>query len=343
MNTPVSSRPIRALAVVAAGALAVACEQEPAPPPPSIRGALEEGVVARVGDLEIGEADVRAVVARQGRSPEEALDGLVRDALFAIEAERRGLAAEPRTAALVRAALAREMLASLAEEARAEGPIRDDELAEWTERAWIELARPESFRTVHAVVTDDDRSSADWDEARWEAARETAEILRKRVTPAVDLARLSQPPAPTPGAPPAKDPAAEEFIRLAKAVSADQPIVVEALPPITKEGLAVEPSRRPFDAKFAGAASTLSGRGDLSAIVESPFGVHVIMLLERIPERFASEDERRALLGEPILQDRVHRRQKDLLTSARAAVSIDPQADGILAELPAVGAGEGVR
>jgi hypothetical protein len=96
------------------------------------------GEVARVGDATLGAALVADVARSQGVPPPAALERLVEDALAAQGARAQGLDRDPGAAWAMTATLGRVVSRRLLDEARAEGPPTDDDLAQVT--------------VVHAVV-----------------------------------------------------------------------------------------------------------------------------------------------------------------------------------------------
>ncbi|WP_437784243.1 peptidylprolyl isomerase [Sorangium sp. So ce1097] len=294
----------------------------------SARGAapLPPDVAARVGAIDIPVDSVARIAAAQQTPPARARDAAIRDALFAAEARARGLDQHPEVQREISAALARRLLHRLREEAAGAGPVTDEELRTATERHWLELDRPEGYRTVHAVV----RLSADADEATRERARALAEAIRKAVLSARDVALRSEPPRAAEGRPPS-DPAADAFVSAAKAVPADGlEVVAQPLPPVTAAGRALTPEPQQFDVDFARAAASLAARGDLSAPIASSFGVHVIMLLERIPAQVVPAEERRRLVRDEVVADRARAAQSKLLEALRREPRVVGGIDALL-------------
>ncbi|WP_437736714.1 peptidylprolyl isomerase [Sorangium sp. So ce1335] len=280
-----------------------------------------------MGAIDIPVDAVARIAAAQQIPPAQARDAAVRDALFAAEARARGLDQAPEVQREITAALARRLLHRLKEEAAGAGPVTDDELRAATERHWLDLDRPEGYRTVHAVV----RLSADADEATREKARVLAEAIRKAVLSARDLAQRSEPPRPAEARQPPSDPAADAFISAAKAVPADGlEVVAQPLPPVTAAGRALTLEPQQFDADFARAAASLAARGDLSAPVASSFGVHVVMLLERIPAQVVAVEERRALVRDEVVTERARAAQSKLLEALRREPRVVGGIDALL-------------
>jgi hypothetical protein len=278
--------------------LAVGCraESDHATSPDPSSAILPAGLVARVGDHDISVAAVVRIAQRQGMTPERARDAAIQDALFAAEA-RQTLANDPSVRRAEKAILAGVVVDDLLQQARAQGPVTDDELAEVTQRRWLEVDRPSAARTVHAVVLVKDPAS-----------QQACRSLAGRIAQAVRDARD-----------------AGDFLARARAVPAGNlEVRAEGVPPIALDGREVDlnapPGRTPgqFDLGFARAAHALRHPGDQSPVVQSEFGFHVIMLIERLPEHRVSIEERRRLLADDVLAGRGHRLLETLLARLRA-------------------------
>jgi len=298
-------------------------------PPVPASGPLGAGVIARVGTTEIAEETVARIAAAQRVDAATARDLAVRDALLATGARSLGLDAEPSTAFATQAVLARSLLRELMAEAVRAGPVTDEELRTTTARHWLELDRPEGFRTVHAVV----RLDAKADPATRKRAVEIAEAIRREVAPVQALAVTTPPPPPgDPSKPPKEDDLVEPFRKAATSVPhQDLELVVEALAPVAADGRVVTPDPGSFDAKFSEAASKLAARGDVSPPVVSSFGVHIIFLLERQPAISMPVEERRALLTSEVMTDRARAAQRRLLEGIRKDIGLDRNVDAWLA------------
>jgi hypothetical protein len=288
---------------------------------------LPPSVAARVGAGDIALDAVARIAAAQHLPPAQALDAAVRDALWAAEARARGLEQEPEVRREISLVLARRMLHTLKEEAENVGPVTDDELRAATERHWLDLDRPEGYRTVHAVV----RLSADADEATRDKAKALADAIRTAVLSSREVAQRTEPPSASGTQQPPPDPAAEAFISAAKGVPADGlEVVAQVLPAVTPAGRALTSEPQQMDLAFSRAAASLVARGDLSAPVTSPFGVHLIMLLERIPAQVVPVEERRGLVRDEVVTDRARAAQSRLLEAARREAEIAGAVDALL-------------
>ncbi|AUX41515.1 hypothetical protein SOCE26_029290 [Sorangium cellulosum] len=311
-------------AIAAAACLCACAVLAAVPPPASGALTLPPDVVARVGAVDIPVDLVARVAAAQHISPARARDAVVRDALFAGEARERGLDQAPEVQREISAVLARRLLHRLHEDAANAGPVSDDELRAATERHWLDLDRPEGYRTVHAVVRLPERA----DEATRDKATGIAGAIRTAVSSAREIALRSEPPRAAGSRKAPADPAADAFISAAKSVPADGlEIVAQPLPPVTAAGrvLSAEPQR--FDPDFSRAAASLAARGDLSAPVTSGFGVHVIMLLERIPAQIVPVEERRRMVRDEVVADRARAAQAKLLEALRREAMVVDGAD----------------
>jgi hypothetical protein len=304
----VSGTARRPVVVLLGVLLASACHD--APPPPT-RATLGGDVVARAGEAAVPGDVVLAVARAQGRSADAALEALVDDAVAAERARSLGLEAAWR--GRLRAALAGLVVERVRAEASAKGDPTDDEVAALTRRYWRELDVGPTLRVVHAVVMP--------------AAK--APPRRPQARPA------SWPTASPRAVASARD--ADDFEARAKGVPvpAGLEVRVERLPAFAEEDGRVVEGDGGMDATFVRAAAGLSGPGALSSPVETRFGWHVIRLVERLPARRPSLDERRRLLADEVRSRRAADATKAVLAARRAAAKVERSGavDAILAEL----------
>ncbi len=293
----------------------VACSSGGSPPPATTSAALAEGVPARAGAEQITAATISRIAARQSIEPRAAVALALSDALFA-QGARADL---PRasTQCIERAAAGRSLLEQLGRDAVAAGPPSDAELSEIVRERWTELARPDGVRTTHAVVMNDkpERDAA-------------AHALADKLSLALQSVGSG-----------------EDLIRLAKAFPADGfEIVAQNLPFVTADGRVFQRkdasfigSKGGFDATFARAANAIARPGELSPVVKSAFGYHVILLEERVPSAFIPQSELVALLGAEVMTRRAARARTELLTKLHqaSAVQFDRAVDELTAQVEA--------
>jgi hypothetical protein len=136
------------------------------------------------------------------------------------------------------------------------------------------------------------------------------------------------------------DPLAKIFISAAKKAKKGTKleVVVQELPPVTKSGyqiIAGGPPSAMFFPGYTKGAWKLQRRGDLSEVVESEAGYHVIVLLEKTSAKFVPEGERRAALAERIRIVRGKRRRRALLTELDGSVKVEvpANADALLVKI----------
>lgn len=279
--------------------LLVACSRAPEAMPRSQHGKLPDGVVASVGAEQVSRDTALRIAHAEGVTLAAARDRAVTDAVFATAA-RDTFRGRPLVPVLERAALARAILDRMKADVLASGPPTDAEIAALTELRWVELDRPASARTTHAVAEVKTPS----DDAK---ARAVAEAIYAAVRNV-------------------KDP--DEFIRLAQAIPTDGiEVRAERLPAVTADGRAFDPDRpnagadSRFDPDFAKAATALAP-GEVSGPTKSAFGYHVILSEARFPEVRVSLEDRRALLQDEVLKARAERAKQELLTRLVAATTI---------------------
>jgi hypothetical protein len=288
----VSARRVLLISAVAVAAL-VRCGGKA---PPAVEHAgLDNGAVARVGDVTIPPALVAAVAGAKGLSAQEALEELVGDALAAQGASARGFAADPSVAWAETTALARRIPSRFADEAILAGPPSDDELA--------------SVLVVQALVF---RSPT----LREEDALALARTMRQAVAGARS---------------------ADEFVQRANAVPrSNARLIAQTVGPFAADG--IDPSGAELDAGFVAAAFALRTPFDASPIVATPFGWHVLELVERKPPASPAEAEaQRGALAGAVRNVRSRMRLEALLRALRSNghVETDPAADELMARATA--------
>jgi predicted metal-dependent hydrolase len=283
------------------------------PPPPSLAVSSNE-IVAHVGDAAISKETVLGIAKAQNISPREATELAVRDALFAQEALARRL--DVLHERDLDATLAKALAASILEQVKAEGPIRDDEITQLVagtrtlngENYSYLVDRPEAWVTVHAVV----KIAKDADEDTVKRAKKVADAIRDAVKPIGARAKETIPLA-------GPDHEGGQFLDVAKAVDKQGfDVAIEALPPVGADSFTVLPNgRSPFDPRFTAGAVALKQRGDLSEPVRSDFGWHVIMLLDRIPGQQLSMPELKELFEDYVYDARARKVTEPLLAELR--------------------------
>jgi hypothetical protein len=285
------------------GLLAAACNGE-APAPKAAESAdLAPGVIARVGEDDISAELAARVAVAQGISPAAARERLVQDALFAAHA-RATLRETGRIASAERSALARVLLEDLRKEVEAEGPPTDAEVAELTAVRWLDFDRPALVRTAHVVVLDDAETKSD-------KTRRVAERLRAALADAKDVAAL------------------EKAVKSVDLEGAETK--VESLSPVAADGRIGDPAAPPgtdagrLEESYARGAHAVSTTPGVSDVVATRYGLHVILALERIPEKRVPVHERRAVLAREVLDLRARKRHQAVLQAVNAAqpVQID--------------------
>jgi hypothetical protein len=261
-------------------------------------------------------AELRQRIARESGISEQEVSSRVEGARLARRVAERGGLDLGRLAATRRAVLARAMLERLMAEERSRGPAGDDELDREVKRRWVLWDRPRGVVVMHALA----RTKQPADQAK---AREVAEKLAKL------LNDLSNP---------------TEFEARVKSLP-EQPVevLVERLPPLTEDGRSFElsaPDRAGsegprMDAVFARAAHRITQVGANSPIVATPFGYHLIHLVEVIPPLRRPREEQRAELTESVMTERFRARLSQELERAKQLrrVSTERNADELTARL----------
>jgi hypothetical protein len=258
---------------------------------------LPAGSAARVGTEVVSTTTVSRIASRQALTPPKALELALADALFAAEA--RATLPLASTRSLERAAAARSLLEQLSQDAARAGAPTPSELAELVRERWVDLDRPDAVRTTHAIVMND-KPERDAE----------AHALAEKLAAAVRGAS-----------------SADELIRLARAFPpAGFQIRAEALPFVTADGrifvrkdAGFKASQGGFDPDFARAANALQHPGELSPVVKSSFGYHVIRLEERAQGSVMREPELTERLSADVLVRRAARARRELLEKLHQA------------------------
>jgi peptidyl-prolyl cis-trans isomerase C len=316
---------------IAGLAILLGCGSETEPPPagnPRVEpsSALPDGVVARVGSLQITKESAAKLATTRQIDVRAAVELAVHEALLANAAEVAGLRDEPTTRAATRGALVHALVADLRDAATRAGAVTDAELAEVTARHWLELERPEGYRAVHAVV----RLRADASADTKRQAEDVAAAIRAAVEPAAELARSTSAPAAGDG-----DPASALFKSAAELVPhAGLELVVQDLDPVASDGRVLTVDGRTYERDFLEALMRLNERGECSPPSSTRFGLHVILLLERTPPNVVPLEERRKLVRDEVVSTRAQRAYRSLLDGLRSDAHLVLGADALLATLP---------
>jgi hypothetical protein len=249
---------------------------------------LAPGIVANVGSEPLSASFARAVARRHGLSPAEAVERGIADALFA-ETARVRFEGTGLLAVLERSADSRALLDAIYIEEKLRGPATAGELQEFKRERWMDFDRPPSVYTAHAVVSVENPEQAD-------AAKAAAQRIAEAARGILELDAFVE---------------AAQRVRTGKLKKR-----VETLPYMTADGRAVylsplDPQRskpQKFDVTFARAAHAIREEGQQSPVVETRFGYHVILLVERLDAEHYSEPQLREALTKDVFDRRAKQR-----------------------------------
>jgi hypothetical protein len=122
----------------------------------------------------------------------------------------------------------------------------------------------------------------------------------------------------------------EEFKRLARGVPAGSlGVRVESLPPVAPDGRAMDPDNPPplgppasrFATAFAEGAQRLGAVGEMSPVVESAFGYHVMRATRIVPALVLAPAELQARVREAVVERRAGEAQAEVLRRQREQVA----------------------
>jgi peptidyl-prolyl cis-trans isomerase C len=257
-------------------------------PGPAVRPVSSEPVLASVNGSPILASDLAGQL-RAGQEPQQALRELIRRELLVQEASRRGLDRDPRVNDAQRRAMVELFIRRTFRDQL--GPKQIPR--ELVEQAWEKnkyLYQHPELREVRYLLAKADKKSTP---AAHAAAKALAGRWRALAT--------SRPHTP------------EEFMTIPRQAAPPADIAIEANPIITAlRGTTVE--------SFADATFALSRPGDVSPVVQSIYGYHVIYLVRTIPPenkttlREAEDEVRAKFLEEArtiLLQELIAKLEKE--------------------------------
>jgi hypothetical protein len=295
------------LSFVLVGTLTLlACEarQASAPVVPRDERVVTE-VVARVGDRPIGAAEVAARMAAKGLDAEAALERLIDEELLVQEARRRGITEGRDDERALERIMVRAMLHDLEEDLTPDS-VPDAEVRADFETQRESLEVPERRKSWHILVKD--ASDSGW---------RLAEAIQDEVRAAADPRSV--------------------FRRYAEGGEADPPLEVSAedLPPITRRA-GIEQAYK--DALFA-AEST----GPLDTLVETSYGLHVIVLTEILPSEHKTFRDVEGEIRDRLSQKKRFERLAEVVRAGEAAGLVEYDEEGVARLLEMPGLPERVR
>ena len=254
------------MAVLGATALA-GCKRDPGafqPAPPE--GRVVADVVARVGDVSIGAAEVRDRMAADHLDAEAAVEVLIGEAALAAEAQRSGFAGTRDDERRIERLMVRTMLHALEKE-NAPASVSAEDVREAYAANAHEFQVPERRRSWHILV-----------ESQSDAAKALAESILAELRRADDSQTI--------------------YARYADGGPTDAGLALKAekLPAITENAGFEKPYK---DALF-GAKS----EGPLKEVVKTSYGWHAIVVAEIVPGSIRTREEAETEIRERLSQKR---------------------------------------
>lgn len=249
-----------------------------------------QGNFAVVGETSLSFELLRGV--SQG-SIEAAAHGIVHDELF-----RQGaLEMIPgRARAAERAVLSRALLERISAEVALKHPITARDLEAHYRKHWVKFDRPRTVRTAQLFLKvepmQDDRAAFAEAERVYAAVKGTHNL--------------------------------EDFVTLGRQASQSE-VTATSLPPVTADGriapiLPQDNQFQTIDLALAKAAVALKAPSDISGIVGTEHGFHILFATEIIPEERHSVEEVRPQLTRDLLTSRVQQQIETLKKSHKTAI-----------------------
>lgn len=295
------------LSLVLVGALTLlACEARQASEPvvPRDERVVTE-VVARVGDRPIGAAEVAARMAAEGVDADTALERLIDQELLVQEARRRGITEGRDEERAAERIMVRAMLHDFEQDLTPDS-VPEDEVRADFESQREKLDIPERRKSWHILVKDSSESG-------WRLA----EAIRDEVRSAADPRSV--------------------FRRYAEGGEAEPPLEVSAedLPPITR--------RAGIEQAYKDALFEAESTGPLDTLVETSYGVHVIVLTEILPSERKTLREVESEIRDRLSQKKRFERLAEVIRAGEAAGLVEYDAEGVARLLEMPGLPERVR
>lgn len=274
------------LSVLALPAVGLGCSQAE---PEEATGDIPSGAFALVGDQALPTSLLDWVA-----SP-DAARGVVHDELFRQGALQRSL---PGADAVERGVLARGLLEKLRDQVRREQPITEADLLNEKKRRWVQFDRPRAVRGAEIFIAVPPLGDS-------EAAYQRAEKIHRAVSEV-------------------KNP--QHFVDRGRAAAGEEKVSLSVLSPVAEDGTVVplEPGderSEPYPVELAQAASQLENPGDMTGVVGTKFGFHILFALEIIEEHRPPLSEITPELTNLILSERVDALLEKLNLSAKTPVS----------------------
>jgi len=223
-------------------------------------------VVARVGGLSIGVAEVESRMAAEQVSAEAALEQLVDEALLVQQAERLGFTEDRSDERRIERLMVRTMLHDLEEKATPES-ISEEEVREVYALHADKFRDPERRRSWHILVEDESKT-----------AEAVAESILREIREAADPRAVF------------------DRYENGELDDSDFDVRAENLPAITEKAKIEKPYK---DALFAA-----KSEGPLKNVVKTSYGWHAIVLTEILPEEVRSVGEAEDEIREQVSQQK---------------------------------------
>jgi hypothetical protein len=243
---------------------------------------VPKGAFATIGDRALSlELLTTPPEARKAES-----EAVIREILLGDEAAR---SLPHRARAVERGVLGRSLVERLEQELLREAPVKEADLQAQRAKEWVKYERPRSVRTAQFFVPVGELSPGDHEHA-------LAERIHEAVKGATNI---------------------DQFVTLGKAIETELKVIVEPAPAVAADGRVVpinteEARFVSTDEVFARAASSLRAPGDISGVVVTQDGFHVLYAMEVFSSVSIPIAEARRTLTKAILAERLDARLQTL-------------------------------
>jgi hypothetical protein len=251
---------------------------------------VPEGAFAVVGERVLPLELLTAPVEERKAEAE----AVIREILLGDEAAR---SLPHRAQAVQRGVLGRSLIEHLEEELSRQAPVTEEELEAQRKKEWVKYERPRAVRTAQFFIPVGELSPG---QVEYDLAQRIVEAVKGATN-------------------------VEQFASLGRAVETDLRVIVEPAPTVAADGRVVpinteEAQFESTDSAFAEAATNLRTAGDISGVVATKNGFHVLYAMDVYPAVSIPVSEARRALTKAVLAERLDARLQKLKEARKEKV-----------------------